>query len=38
VAAAGDAKYYRAQVKWAEKLAREGPQRFAIGAQYLDPP
>jgi hypothetical protein len=38
VAAAGDARYYRAQVKWAEKLAREGPPRFAIGAEYMDPP
>jgi hypothetical protein len=38
VAAAGDAKYYRAQVKWSEKLGGKGTERYAIGAEYLDPP
>jgi hypothetical protein len=38
VAAAGDSRYYRAEVKWAEQLAREGAPRYAIGAEYLDEP
>ena len=38
VAAAGDSRFYRAQVKWAEKLEREGTARYMVGAEYLDSP
>lgn len=34
----GDPKYYRAEVKWAEKLDRAGVERYGIGAEYIDPP
>jgi hypothetical protein len=34
----GDSKYYRAEVKWTEKLGRAGVERYGIGAEYIDPP
>ena len=34
----GDSKYYRAKVKWTEKLDRDGVDRYGIGAEYIDPP
>jgi hypothetical protein len=34
----GDSKYYRAKVKWTEKLDRVGVERYGIGAEYIDPP
>ena len=34
----GDSKYFRAQVKWTEKLDRVGAERYGIGAEYIDPP
>ena len=34
----GDSKYYRAEVKWTEKLDRAGVERYGIGAEYIDPP
>jgi hypothetical protein len=33
----GDSKYYRAEVKWTEKLDRAGVERYGIGAEYIDP-
>jgi len=33
----GDSKYYRAKVKWTEKLDRVGVERYGIGAEYIDP-
>ena len=38
ISADGDSKYYRAEVKWAEKLDRAGAERYGIGAEYIDPP
>jgi hypothetical protein len=34
----GDSKYYRAKVKWTEKLDRAGVELYGIGAEYIDPP
>ena len=34
----GDSKYYRAEVKWTEKLDRAGVELYGIGAEYIDPP
>ena len=34
----GDSRYYRAKVKWTEKLDRVDVDRYGIGAEYLDPP
>jgi hypothetical protein len=34
----GDSKYYRAEVRWAEKLDRAGVDCYGIGAEYIDPP
>jgi len=33
-----DSKYYRAEVKWTEKLDRAGVELYGIGAEYIDPP
>lgn len=38
ISADGDSKYYRAEIKWAEKLDRAGVERYGIGAEYIDPP
>ena len=34
----GHSKYYRAEVKWTEKLHRAGVELHGIGAEYIDPP
>jgi len=33
----GDSKYYRAKVKWIDKLDRVGVERYGIGTEYIDP-
>jgi len=38
ISGAGDSKYYRAEVKWSQKLDRVGAERYGIGAEYIDPP
>jgi hypothetical protein len=34
----GDSKYFRAQVKWTERLDKVGVERYGIGVEYIDPP
>jgi hypothetical protein len=34
----GDSQFYRAEVKWTEKLDRAGVERYGIGAEYIDLP
>jgi hypothetical protein len=37
IAAEGDLRYYRAEVRWSEKLEGSDPERYTIGAEYIDP-
>jgi len=34
----GDSKYFRAQVKWTERLDRVGVERYGIVGEYIDVP
>ena len=34
----GDSKYFRARVKWTERLDRVGVEQYGIGVEYIDPP
>jgi hypothetical protein len=38
ISSEGDSKYYRAKVKWTEKLDGVDVERYGIGAEYIDPP
>jgi|APFre7841882724_1041349.scaffolds.fasta_scaffold203078_2 hypothetical protein len=37
LSAVGDYRFFRAEVKWSKKLDISGVERYAIGAQYIDP-
>jgi len=37
IASEGDFRYYRAEVKWADKQEGKGPERYIVGAEYIDP-
>ena len=37
IAAEGDFRQYRAEVKWSEKLEKTDPERYTVGAEYTDP-
>ncbi len=38
VSAGNDNKFFRAQVRWCQRLAGGRRVKFRIGGQYLDPP
>jgi hypothetical protein len=37
LSAVGDYRFFRSEVKWSKKLDISGVERYAIGAQYIDP-
>jgi hypothetical protein len=37
LSAVEDYRFFRAEVKWSKKLDISGVDRYAIGAQYIDP-